>query len=183
MEINDAFYEMIIGQDVWEYSLNIINTALNVIGLQQHASPGPGYRPNTSFMGHNIRLATASEVPADLNEFLEYNCNELLTISRLALNKVSRQLIIIREGTLRTFLYDNLPLEFDERLENVIFDDHTQIETVMEDISTRCKCTEVEAFPSQTILVNWSSFIKHRSLRYVLRNKNDMEQPPPSIVS
>jgi hypothetical protein len=156
MTEDDAFWEMIIGQDVWEYALPIINTACNITGRTQRPTPGPSYSPDDGFMGHNVRFAKVSEIPAEgLNEFLEFNCSKLFILKRLAINRASRQLVMWREGSNRTFLFDNLPMDLEEQLESMIFDNPSEVATVLELIAERCNSLEVETFPSETILVDW----------------------------
>ncbi len=92
MEVNDAFHEMIIGRDYGKHSISRKHFAIeSTVG----PTPGPSYEEDVCFTGHNIGLAGIEEVPKDIKEFFEYPPFILQDIKRLALNKVTKQLIVM----------------------------------------------------------------------------------------
>lgn len=155
MEVDDAFHEMIIGRDYGKHSISRINFAIeSTVG----PTPGPSYEEDVCFTGHNIGLAGIEEVPKDIKEFFEYPPFILQDIKRLALNKVTKQLIVMYKKTNLVVAYNGLPFNLEKRLEQVIYHHHIDdVPSVLVSITQICEGVTIDAFPKDTILVDWSS--------------------------
>lgn len=69
---DDKFIEMVIGKDIQSQWPNIFDVSMADYRFDSSlaASPRPGYMEGVYFMGHNIELVSANDVPKD--EWYEY---------------------------------------------------------------------------------------------------------------
>lgn len=92
---NDAYYEMILGADVIGQLPEGAEKLLAQRNAHLSPTPGPAYKPQLAVrFTLELKFAELSLIPK-LNEFLEYCCKKSDAIKRLALNKVTRQLIVV----------------------------------------------------------------------------------------
>jgi hypothetical protein len=142
---DDAFWEMIIGVDCWnQYKRLIFDFRGN-----QKPTPGPSHEENIDYMGHNIRLCDPSEVPK--NEFYEYPCTKFSTISRIAIHKANRQLVVVFTATPdKVFQFSNLSEEHEAQIEEP---DGGATDEVLEAIKQSCPSVEIESFPENATLL------------------------------
>jgi len=88
----DAFWEMIIGKDVWTKNINIMKCYLSNESEPTH---GPRFEQNVHYMGHNIGYADVSTIlERDISEYIEYECLDSKSISRLAINYKKRTVVV-----------------------------------------------------------------------------------------
>jgi hypothetical protein len=118
---------------------------------ENHA--GPSYDPEVEFDGHNICFAKKKTIFKNKkNGFLELCCFETSTLSRLAINLVTKELAVIyRDSTNVGFHRFS---EFPDDLERSFFDNGTHDATVQL-VKDSCPCDELEAFP-EAVFFGWS---------------------------
>ena len=151
----DAFWEMIIGQD-WSDFMDLFDE-LCKIPRREHGSrptPGPGWRENTIFMGHNLRLIhniTDFLSPPDL--FFEYLCFDSEAIKRIATNKVTQQLVVIFRDSTTVYLYDGVSSRFVDRI-----DAGESKGQVVGKIKQACSFSTIQNFPPRTVLLTDGKF-------------------------
>jgi hypothetical protein len=140
---NDAWWEMIIGQDSWKQDYKIYNLGIRA---EEDATHGPGYDDDGGyFIGHNIRLCTPTEVPK--NEFYEYPCYGSDVVSRIAIQKAKRLLVaefVDREGI---FQFSELPEELEAQIEHSV-----PTNEVMFAVLQSCPVEIIDSFPESTLL-------------------------------
>jgi hypothetical protein len=146
----DGYYEMILGLDVhnasWSYQRHPGDYP------QNRATAGPSYDPEVVFYGHNICFAKKKAIFRNKkNEFLEVCCFKTSTLSRLAINLVTKELAVIyRDSTDVVHRFSKIP----DDLERAFFDNGT-LDANVQLVKDSCPCDELEAFP-EAILFGWS---------------------------
>ena len=148
----DAFWEMIIGQDCseqWEVLIACLQTA----DREEEPTPGPGWEANTDFMGHNMRLiAKSSDFRTPPNEFLEYLCFVSEAIKRIAINKVTGQLVAVFHDSPTVYMYDGVATVYADRI-----DAGESKGVVVSDVRRACRVSTIHSFP-QTVLLTDGKF-------------------------
>lgn len=135
---DDAFFEMIIGQDCQKQSIDILNIAMR--NYRTPATGGPSFSTEVHFMGHNVKLADDENLPR--NEFYDYPCLDSKAVQRIAINKFTRKLVVIHTGADTVYEYRQLPGD----LERLIEQGASRGET-MQRVKQMCRMTILEAFP------------------------------------
>jgi hypothetical protein len=105
---------MMIGQDVWLQDHRILLEFIQ----PEAKEPTRGSGINTQTFSGNIRWATS--LPR-LNEFVEYPVpNACKSVSRLAINKVTRELIVLRVDSDTVLCYSQITKEIEELIDNPV---------------------------------------------------------------
>jgi hypothetical protein len=149
-DAHDAFWEMILGSDSWMDKIGIcVGPSSRLI----KPTPGPCYEKNVNFLGHNIRMASKSMIPR-LNEFFEYCCFTSSALHRLAINRVTCQVVAVYHDSNTVYCYSQVPQQIEELL------DYADVEegsfgVVVALIREHCPCAVLDAFPEQAVLLNW----------------------------
>ncbi len=113
---SDAFYDMIIGQDVNRFQR--AGTALMLQELQKSyinrsprlkPTPGPGFEEDVVFMGHNTKFADLGLIlRKGRNEFLEYPCLGSEAIDRIAVNYKRRHVAVRYKSAATVYRYKGI---------------------------------------------------------------------------
>lgn len=143
---NDAWFSMIIGRDVWDQ--HFLDTASFVRSLdnENQPTPGPRYVPGDVFIGHNVRFAKVSELPT-VNEFWEFPCFESESVSRLAVNKVTRELVAVVAESGGILRFTQVP---EQLIQHLLIGE--PLDRVFSAARLTCPSTEVDAFPDAVLL-------------------------------
>ncbi len=107
---------------------------------------GPGYKPGVSYMGHNIHLSRIEELPKDLNEFFEYPVLGSQTVSRLAINRFTRQLAVVFCDSPAVHIFAPLSAELEKRIE-----DRDSRDEVLAQVKATCQSSVAESFPDAAL--------------------------------
>ena len=106
---SDAFYEMIIGQDINRFQragLDLMMQVLQKSSPRLTPTPGPGFKEDTIFMGHNVRFADLGLILSQgRNEFIEYPCLCSEAIDRIAVNYKSKQVAVRYKSAATVYRY------------------------------------------------------------------------------
>ena len=149
----DAFYEMIIGNDVEPYFFDVaLEKGMGKRNERQSATPGPSYQENVSYMGHNIRLLKIREIKGFEN-FMELPCHNSTAVFRLAMNKTTRQLIVMYRDNNRVYCYSNLTKALEKAIQDGGVED--SLGATMHLVQDACPCREIDSFPENAL---WVSF-------------------------
>ncbi len=139
----DAYWELILGQD-W---LNVVF----VKGLYRRAdsvsrpAPGPSFSKD-EYLGHNVRIV--SKLGPNVNVFVEYHRLGSETVSRIAVNKITRQLaVVLCVSPCSVHLFEQLPTDLEKMIE-----DGASRDEVLAQARAVCQCSEVESFPETVML-------------------------------
>lgn len=120
INISNAFYEIILGHDCYQQNYELLTYAINDrLSFQQglKASPGPNYREDVHFMGHNILLTPYEEIPV-MDEYLEFPTQGSRSVRRIAFNRVTRLLICVYRSSDVIYCYHQLPPHLQKQIEN-----------------------------------------------------------------
>ena len=143
---NDTFWERIISKDCQE-----IGEAMNVVFATEAEdllpTPGPGYQPDSYFLGHRVRLSIPSDLPADLDEFFEYPCAATDSILRLAINKYTRQMVVACRDTPVIQVYAGVP---DHLILSVEAD--SPAGSIVTAVKDACEVSTVQHFPQVVLM-------------------------------
>ena len=141
----DAAFEMILGQDAFEQFPDIATYRCR----NQNPTPGPNFdslgRINFVLVA---KLAPLHKVPR-LNRFVEYNCDDSKSVFRMALNKVTRQLVVIWRSSDVVYRYACVSKDVELQIEQGASKGKT-----MSEVKTNCHCQAIDSFPSDTILLD-----------------------------
>lgn len=140
---DDAFYDIILGLDC--LCQGCIIDFVNPV-FEGRASPGPSYEQDVCFVGHSMKLSNTDVVPQD--EWYEYPVLLSATISRLAIHKARRQLVLMDRVTNVIYQFEQLPISLEQRIEN-----DEDRDDVMCDVKTECTSVSIlDTFPDATLL-------------------------------
>ena len=117
---DDAYYEMIVGQDCKEGLFELLRDAMNSLRESRcgEVTPGPSYSKEKVYMGHNIDICPSKELPPTLDCYLEYPCWGSDAVTKLALNKATKQLAVVYLNPSQVYIYSNLPDSVNSMVEN-----------------------------------------------------------------
>jgi hypothetical protein len=166
----DYFWDMTIGSNILNNYPEILGVAtVNSINHRsRQPTPGPGYDARSIHLGSLFYFAPYNDIPVNNNQsdvFLEFCCRKSSAISRLALNKKRCQLIVIYEGSFDSdgatiYRYAGVSRELESQLENALLYNEggeTSLGRVMQIVKGRCTVATIESFPSDTVLVNFTT--------------------------
>lgn len=143
---NDAYWEMIIGQDVLMKNFSGIMQCYN---NSYQPTAGPSYDDNTFYLGHNIGYANINTiVERNISEYIELQCFNSKSISRLAINN-KKKTIIVKYITSNDdiYSYKKVPKQL---IMNIIQGDSKG--KILSDIKKVCEFTKPNIFPD-TIMI------------------------------
>ena len=139
-----AFYEMILGRDSFQQLKNIVN---HTKCFNNETQPTPGRAFCSERKCHvPFDIVPLVKLPR-VNAFFEYDCSESTSVFRLALNKVSRQLIVIYRSGGTVYCY----LSLSKRHEIAIERGESKGE-IMSEVKVACHCKEIETFPAAALV-------------------------------
>lgn len=142
----DAFWEMIIGQDIWrDQALELMNNYDRV----SQPSPGPAFNFGVGYMGHNIRMVTLKDLEEHTNTFLEYSALKSTSSSRIALNKATHELITVDKDSGIIHCYADLTRDQQSKIEACEEDID---ENLLADIRRSCPRSVIEKFPDSVLV-------------------------------
>lgn len=144
---DDAFYDMIIGRDCFEQSSDLLSYICNRDAHLMKPSPGPGFAEDVMYMGHNIILTAYKQIPV-ADEFLEFPSLGSRSVRRIALNRVTRQLMVVYTSSDVVYCYEQLPPHLQQQIENGASRGKT-----MSAVKDVCAVQAISSFPD-TVLVN-----------------------------
>eukprot|EP01032_Pedospumella_encystans_P018520 gene18520-21082_t len=133
-----SFYEMILGRDSFRQLKNIANHTKRTNNQTQ---PSRGGFAGGGECDVSIDFVPLVRLPR-VNAFFEYDCSESTSVFRLALNKVSRQLVVIYRSGSTIYCYASLS----KRHEIAIERGESKGE-IMSEVKVACHCKEIEMFP------------------------------------
>lgn len=143
----DAFWEMIIGQDCSDF-FELLRGALIERGALP--TPGPSWTENTHFMGHNLRIIhKIKDFLRPPNEFFEYLCFDSEAIKRIAINKVTQQLVVIFHDSTTVYVYDGVSTTFADRI-----DAGESKGEVVNEVKRACSVSTIQHFPRAALLTD-----------------------------
>jgi len=134
-----AYYEMILGRDSFLQLKNIANHTTRT-NNQTQPTYGRGYRPE-KVCDVAVEFVPLARLPR-VNAFFEYDCSDSSSVFRLALNKVSRQLVVIYRSASTVYCYASLS----KRHEIAIERGESRGE-IMSEVKVACHCKEIDEFP------------------------------------
>ena len=141
----DAFWEMIIGQDVWLKNMNIMKLYLSV---RTKPTQGPGFRENVQYMGHNIGYASIPEIlERNLSEYLEYQCLNSKSVSRLAINHKKKTIAVKYITSDDVYSYKKVPIDLIMK----IVEGESKGKT-LSNIKNACEFTKRNSFPDTSMV-------------------------------
>ena len=147
---SNAFYEMILGQDCFNQSYDILNYGANdhksyLSGMR--ASPGPGHIASSDYMGHNILLTPYAEIPV-VDEYLEFPAHGSRSMSRIAFNRVTRQLVAVPTSSDTVHCYDQLPKHLQQQIEDGV----ASVDDIMSAVKEACAEQTIVSFPDTAMV-------------------------------
>ena len=89
------------------------------------------------------------DLPNNADAFFEYDCSHSRAISRLAINKKTRQLYAIYNGSDNVYRYASIPKVVEESIELK----KMSLGKIMSLVRKDCRFSVMDAFPDDTILV------------------------------
>lgn len=141
----DAFWEMIIGQDC-----SRLMELVMLCDDDAEPTPGPWYSADEFFMGHNIRTITRTgELQYVHDEFFEYLCFDSEAVERIAVNRVTAQMVVVYGDSATVYQYDRVPARYVQRIESGESKGH-----VVSEVKNACPATIIPDFPPTTLLTN-----------------------------
>lgn len=162
----DFFWDMTIGNNISRKYPAILEAAARITSRTgMYPTPGPGFNPrNSCCTGTLIGFTSYYNIPINNNHndvFFEFCCTKSSAISRLALNKHVRQLIVIYEDAYESdgptiYRYAGLPTYVEQRLEDALFGNDS-LGAVMQLVRDTCTFSIIPDFPTNTILVNFTT--------------------------
>jgi hypothetical protein len=151
----DAFWEMIIGQDVWrDQAIELMNN----YDRAARPSPGPAFQVGVGYMGHNIRMVSLKELDEHTNTFLEYSALKSSSTSRIALNKATHELITVDRESGTISCYADLTSAHQSNLEACEEDID---ENMLADIRRSCPHSVIEEFPDSVLVSFPTAVFEH----------------------
>ena len=138
------YYEMILGKDSFKQLKNIANHTTRTNNETQ-PTHGRGYHPETIFNA-SIEFAPLTRLPR-VNAFFEYDCSESTSVFRLALNKVSRQLVVIYRSGSSIYCYTSLSKRHEIAIER-----GESKGKIMSEVKVACHCKEIDEFPEAALV-------------------------------
>jgi hypothetical protein len=143
-----AFYDLILGQDAFDqWDESIMNYATS----HGMATPGPGFNPQASFMGHNVALA--EQLPEGVQCFEE--CSTLMypSIMRLAVNRTTRQIVTtFEDDDGHAWLFSDVA---PETVALIVYSANDYSRAALATLRSSGTGVPLERFPDTT-LVNWT---------------------------
>jgi hypothetical protein len=169
MEPNDAYYEMVVGDDIMKSSPYTVNThqltrqvnsqcpLLEMLwGKAETPNPGPGYLPeNQGIPDQNIQTVkiSISDVPPSFNDFIEYDLYTSLLYRKAAFNRVTRQFFLMELNN-QCLLFENVPSNFEQKFEASLVD-RESTDRAIQNISNYLKNGQKTMdFPVTTLKMN-----------------------------
>jgi len=147
---SNAFYEMILGMDCFDQSYDILEYGVNdheSYRRGMRASPGPGHVEGRYYMGHNIILTPYAEISV-VDEFLEFPVRGSRAVSRIAFNRVTRQLVAVYTSSDAVYCYDQLSQPLQQQIEAGA----ASVDDIMTAVKEACAEQTISTFPD-TVLI------------------------------
>jgi hypothetical protein len=136
----DAYYEMILGADAFGQLPDLLMFTDQTFEASS-PTPGPNYRPKRFVSSCVMHVVPISELPR-INEFYEYNCGPSSALNRIAINKVTRQLVAIFHDSSTVYLYAGLRKAHEQDIENGVSKG-----SVMSEVKQCCNYQIIDKFP------------------------------------
>ena len=142
----DAFYELVLSFDaLQQLPMNELNMIADTEEYDYSwPTPGPRYDPSLHF-GKTVWFTPIEEMPR-INQFLEYSCHRSKGIKRLAINKVTRQLVVIFSGGDYVYCYAGLHKQFEFEIE-----DGRSKGKILSAVKRVCNCKIIDCFPDAVL--------------------------------
>jgi hypothetical protein len=139
-----CFWDLILGQDFHVMAGPELWSLIFRSPSPPSPAPGPDFRPNCDYQGHNVRICRAEELPlGNIDTYVEFSHENSVTLKRLAINKVKRSMIVVFGGDDVIYYYDNVP----DHLSDMIRHNFESKGKILSEIKRLRPVAQLECFP------------------------------------
>lgn len=174
MQDEDAYYDIVIGRDILCQPMQkfIIDFS------KDYAEPtrGPSFDSSVDFFGGSMELADATKISTNSDEFFELCCSRLTTVSRIAINKVVKQIIVVFSHSNRIFSFTEITKEVEGALEHAITtNDEDSVTNIFQMMKEQFNYAEIDGFPENAVLANFPlTTMFHGRMNTISRKRNNL---------
>ncbi len=118
-------------------------------------------------MGHNIVLTPYAEIPV-VDEYLEFPVRGSRAVSRIAINRVTRQLVAVFTSSDAVYCYDQLSQPLQEQIE----DGAASVDDIMTAVKEACAEQTIASFPDTVLVKPENAIVPIARHRLILRSND-----------